>query len=95
MTTDDVRQKLMEYFACIAYRGRVYGLREFNTQVMMNVYDPHDRAALATALDELDAAGVIQRYSSTEYTLTDAGLALARHLREQARAASDHPMVAA
>jgi hypothetical protein len=56
---------------------------------MMNAYAPDDRAALATALDELVASGVLEACSATEFTLTQSGLALARRMREDARPAND------
>jgi hypothetical protein len=79
--TEKLRQQLMHYFACVGRTGRVYGPRDFNSQVMMNAFDPHDRAALDDALWEMVEAGVLQRSSPLEFTLTSAGLDQIRRLR--------------
>jgi hypothetical protein len=78
----DVRHRLMNYFAAIgAQEGRVFTLRDFNDQVMMDLFAAEERAGLAIALDAMIEAGVLRRASPTEYSLTPAGLSLVAVMR--------------
>ena len=69
--TEKVQQRLMHYMRSFGGApGRVFTLRDFNTQVMMNSFAPEDRV-LDTALAELVDAQVLERRSPTEYVLLD------------------------
>ena len=85
---EEVRQRLMKYFACVAYAGRVYGPREFNANVMMNTYDPDGRAVLGVVLEEMVGSGILRRFTPLEYTLTPAGLQMAQQARSRSGSAS-------
>ena len=81
MTTSETVRRLMDYFVS-TYPRRVYATRDFNAQVMANVFDAQDRATLGTALEELAADGVLEPCAAVEYRITDAGLAVVRQLRQ-------------
>ena len=91
MTTSETVMKLMDYFAC-TYPRRLFGPRDFNSQVMAQVFDPRDRATLGTALEVLVEDGVLERCAPVDFRITDAGLALLRQLR-QAKALRDGKLV--
>ena len=80
-TTRETMMKIMYYFACTHPR-RVYATRDFNSQVMADVFEAQDRATLGTALEELVADGVLEPCPPLEYRISDAGLALVRQLRK-------------
>lgn len=80
--TVKTKQDLMEYFAAVgAAPGRLFSIRDFNSQVMMNTFAPEARDCLEVALRELCAEGVVTKQSATEYLLTAEGLALVHVLR--------------
>jgi hypothetical protein len=83
-----ITRQLMNYFACVAHPGQVFGPRDFNSQVMMYVFDPEERAALGGALQQLVEDGVLDATSRTEYTLTRQGFATARELCDGDRSAA-------
>lgn len=85
---ETVTRQLMNYFACVARPGRVFGPRDFNSQVLTYAFDPQERATLGTALQQLVEAGVLQSTSPTEYTLTREGFASARLLCDGDRTAA-------
>jgi hypothetical protein len=85
---EKITEQLMDYFACVAHPGQVFGPRDFNSQVMMNAFDPEERARLGAALEELVRQGVLEASSPIEYTLTREGLATARRLRQGDRSAA-------
>lgn len=91
MTTSETVAKLMDYFAC-TYPRRLFGPRDFNSQVMAQVFDPRDRATLGTALEALVEDGVLERCAPFDFRITDVGLALLRQLR-QAKAQRDGKFV--
>ena len=91
MKTSDTVALLMNYFAC-TYPRRVHGRRDFDSQVMANVFDAQDRATLGTALDELVANGILAPGPSGDFTLTDAGLALARQRRQERALRNGKPL---
>ena len=78
---EKVKRDLLVYFKSVAYAGRLYGIQDFNSQVMMNTFDPAERALLGAALDELVDAGFMQRCSGAEFVLTKAGLEVVVRLR--------------
>jgi hypothetical protein len=81
-TTHGVKQDLLEYFGAIgASPGHRFTIRDFNQQVMMNVFAPSERACLDLALDELIEARVLEQVSETEYVLAPQGLGLVAELR--------------
>ena len=80
-SAEKVKRDLLVYFKSVAYSGRVYGIQDFNSQVMMNVFDSGERALLRAALDELEAAGVLQQCPGGEFVLTKAGLQMVAGLR--------------
>ena len=86
--TEKITDQLMNYFACVAHAGQVFGPRDFNSQVLVYAFDPQERAALGTALQELVEAGVLRLTKPIEYTLTSDGFATARRLREGNRTAA-------
>lgn len=65
----------------MARPGRVFGPRDFNTQVMMNIYAPEERAALAPVLRQLVDEAILRHVSPTEYEVTPAGLQRLKSLR--------------
>ena len=82
MTTTDVERRLMDFFAAMgAAPGHTFTIRDFNSQVMMNVYTPEDRACLGLALAALAEAGVVLATSPTDYCLTPEGLRRVRAIR--------------
>jgi hypothetical protein len=89
MTTDDVVRDLMNYFAAIgANAHRTFSIRDFNTQVMMNTFEPEERACLHLALAKLVEDEVVQPVSATDYLLTDKGFNAARAIRQRSKAPS-------
>ena len=87
-TIEKITEQLMNYFACVARPGQVFGPRDFNSQVMMNSFDAQERDNLAAALQELVVTGVLQATSPIEYTLTPHGFNTARLLRDGNRSAA-------
>ena len=83
-----ITEQLMDYFACVGHPGRVFGPRDFNSQVMNNVFDAESRGALGIALQQLAEAGVLEAASPIAYTLTGGGFAMARRLRDGDRGAA-------
>jgi hypothetical protein len=80
--TAKVTQDLMNYFAAIgAAEGHRFSMRDFHSQVMMNVYAPDERAVLDLALGELVDTAVLRQASPTEYVLTPEGLLSVRAIR--------------
>jgi hypothetical protein len=84
---EKVIQQLMDYLACVGHPGRVFGPRDFNSQVMHNVFDDESRGTLEVALQQLVAAGVLEPLSRIEYTLTRHGFQIARQLHHGNRGA--------
>ena len=81
---ESVRLQLLDYFATIgAAPGRVFTIRDFNSQVMMNVYVPTERAALGYALTQLLDAGILRHSSATGYLLTAAGQSMIKAKRRE------------
>jgi hypothetical protein len=72
-STEKVKQYVMQYLASVGNAGTVFTLRDFNSQVMMNVYAAEERAVLEVALAELVDAGILERRAPTEYVLTQDG----------------------
>jgi len=86
--TQKVKMDLLQYFsATSAPAWHRHTIRDFNLQVMMNVYAPAERAALDLALDELIEEQLLMRVSDTEYVLTPHGIGRVTALR--ARPASE------
>ena len=75
MTTSETVRRLMDYFTS-TYPRRVYATRDFNAQVMADIFDPQDRATLGCALDELVADGMLELSWEIEYRITEAGAAV-------------------
>ena len=68
---EKVQQRLMHYMRSFgSVPGRVFTLRDFNTQVMMNSFAPEDRV-LDAALAGMVEGKVLERRSPTEYVLLD------------------------
>jgi hypothetical protein len=81
-TTHAVKQDLLEYFGAIgASPGHRFTIRDFNQQVMMNVFAPAERDALDLALQEFVDGGILQQISRTEFVLAPQGLSLVTELR--------------
>ena len=75
----DIQHGLMHYFASVgSTAGRIFGIRDFNTQVMMDAYTAEERDRLQPALEALIAAGILCRVSPTDYSLTAEGVRLVR-----------------
>jgi hypothetical protein len=80
--TQKVKMDLLQYFGATgAPAWHRFTIRDFNLQVMMNVFAPKERAALDVALDELIEAQVLMRVSDTEYVLSPHGFGLVTALR--------------
>jgi hypothetical protein len=81
-TTHAVKQDLLQYFGAIgASPGHRFTLRDFNQQVMMNVFTPEEREGLDLALREFIEAQILEQVSETEYVLAPQGLSLVIELR--------------
>jgi hypothetical protein len=81
-TTDGVKQDLLEYFGAIdAAPGHRFSMRDFNQQVMMNVFAPAERDCLDLALRELVEAQILEQVAETEYVLGPQGRSLVVELR--------------
>ena len=93
MTTSETVRRLMEYFTS-TYPRRVYATRDFNTQVMADIFDAQDRATLGAALEELVADGMLELSWEIDYRITDAGLAVVRQLH-RAKAVREGKLVPA
>jgi hypothetical protein len=81
---ESVKLQLLDYFATIgAAPGYMFTIRDFNSQVMMNVYEPVERAALGYALTQLLDAGILRQGSATSYLLTAEGRAMVKAKRRE------------
>ena len=73
-TPSDIKQAVLSYLGGVGpTAGRIFGIRDFNAQVMMNAYAASDRDGLRPALDALVEAGILGRLSPTEYCVTARG----------------------
>lgn len=86
---DKVKRALMGYLAAVGSADHVFTTRDFNTQVLIQVYKPEERAGLDVALGDLIAAGLLAQESATQWRLTPAGVDQMRAMKIANRA--DHP----
>jgi hypothetical protein len=83
-TTEKLRADVLTYFASInATMDNSLSIRDFNSQLMANTFDPVARAALGTVLQELVADGIVVERTPTHYSLTDKGRIAAREAKEE------------
>jgi hypothetical protein len=82
-TPPDIEQRLLHYLGAVGPTvGRIFGIRDFNAQVMMNAYSASDREGLQPALDALVEAGILSRVSITEFCVTARGTRLIRDRKQ-------------
>jgi len=75
----NIELRLVHYLASVgSTEGRIFGIRDFNAQVMMNAFSEQERDGLLPALDTLVATGVLARVSATEFCLTAEGRRVVR-----------------
>lgn len=75
---ENLKSQILTYFGTIA--SPAHGsltIRDFNAQLMSNMFQAGDRDALGTALDELVAEGLLQLRAAGTYGLTAKGVASA------------------
>ena len=74
-TVENMKSQILTYFGTIA--SPTHGsltIRDFNAQLMSNMFNAGDRDALVTALDELVASGLLVERSPKTYGLTPQGV---------------------
>jgi hypothetical protein len=72
---ESMKKQILTYFGTIA--SPAHGsltIRDFNTQLMSKMFQASDREALATALEELIAEGLLVERSPKAYGLTPQGV---------------------
>jgi hypothetical protein len=75
--TQTLEQGLMLYLASVgSTAGRTFGIRDFNSQVMMNAYSALERDGLQPALAALVERGILRQVSTTDYCVTAEGVRL-------------------
>jgi hypothetical protein len=77
-SVESMKSQILTYFGTIA--SPAHGsltIRDFNAQLMSNMFQAGDRDGLATALDELVADGLLQLRSAGTYGLTAKGVVAA------------------
>lgn len=86
ITAQEVERKLMDYFVAVGGdRARLFSVRDFDTQVMMNAFAPDDRAMLQQAISSLVAANILAPFTRTDWQLTPKGLEAIRAAKESRR----------
>ena len=74
-TKESLKSGILTYFGTIS--SPAHGsltIRDFNAQLMSNMFQAGDRDVLAAALDELVAEGLLQMRTSGAYSLTPRGV---------------------
>lgn len=77
-TKENLKSAILTYFGTIS--SPAHGsltIRDFNAQLMSNMFEAGDRDALAAALEELVASGLLQQRSAGTYSLSAKGVAAA------------------
>ena len=75
---ETMKSRILTYFGTIA--SPAHGsltIRDFNAQLMSNMFNATDRDALAAALDELVASGLLTERAPKTYGLTARGVVAA------------------
>lgn len=89
LTIQEIERRLMDYFVAVGGDpAKVFGPRDFDSQVMMDAFTPEDRAGLALALGSLAHAGIVAPASPGEWQLTKSGLDRVKATRETRRDAA-------
>lgn len=81
-TKETLKSGILTYFGTIS--SPAHGsltIRDFNAQLMSNMFQAGDRDALAAALEELVAEGLLQVKTAGAYSLTAKGVAAASEAR--------------
>lgn len=82
--TEKLKRDLLSYIASArSSRDQLFSIRDFNSQVMSMTFDPVERDALAGALEELVASGILEQRSATDYALTPEGAAVVLGVRQR------------
>jgi hypothetical protein len=82
--TDKLRTEVLNYFATVNASGeRTLSVRDFNSQLMSNTFDPVERGALGTVLEALVADGILVQRAPLQYSLTPKGSAAAREAKQE------------
>jgi hypothetical protein len=77
-SVDSMKNQILTYFGTISSPAHgTLTIRDFNAQLMSNMFQAGDRDALAAALDELVASGLLVERSPKNYGLTAQGVAAA------------------
>jgi hypothetical protein len=80
--TEKARKDLLSYFDAIgADVGRIFNVRDIDSQVMMNTFAPEARAGRDYAIADLIAEGILEQVKPTEYMLTAAGATFVKGFR--------------
>jgi len=77
-TIESMKKQILTYFGTIS--SPAHGsltIRDFNAQLMSNMFNATDRDALAMALDELVKDGLLTERSPKTYGLTPRGVVAA------------------
>jgi hypothetical protein len=77
-TKESLKSGILTYFGTIS--SPAHGsltIRDFNAQLMSNMFQAGDRDVLAAALEELVAEGLLQVKTAGAYSLTPKGVAAA------------------
>lgn len=77
-TKETLKSGILTYFGTIS--SPAHGsltIRDFNAQLMSNMFQAGDRDALAAALEELVAEGLLQVKTAGAYSLTPKGVVAA------------------
>ena len=83
-TVENMKTQILRYFGTIASPAHgTLTIRDFNAQLMSNMFQAADRDALSIALDELVAGGLLTERQPRTYGLTPQGVIAA----DEARAA--------
>ncbi len=77
-TKETLKSGILTYFGTISSPAHgSLSIRDFNAQLMSNMFQAGDRDVLAAALDELMAEGLLLQRSPGSYGLTAKGVAAA------------------
>ena len=74
-TVDSMKSQILTYFGTISSPAHgTLTIRDFNAQLMSNMFQAGDRDTLAAALDQLVASGLLVERSPKNYGLTPQGV---------------------
>jgi hypothetical protein len=80
--TEKSKKDLLRYFDAIgADIGRIFNVRDIDSQVMMNTFAPEARAGRDYAIAELITEGILRQVTATQYMLTESGAKFVKGFR--------------